>query len=103
MDGSQMHTPEARRKKAATIAESVLKKVAKATKGMNPTQEAMIRDRALEMPKRCVETYLRAVRGKSRPAAIKALCMECCGWQRREVALCTALACPLFLYRPFKE
>ena len=103
MDGLQMHTPEARRKKAVTIAESVLKKVAKATKGMNPTQEAMIRDRALEMPKRCVTVYLKAIRGKSMKAAIVANCMECVTWQRKEVGMCTALACPLFLYRPFKE
>ena len=29
--------------------------------------------------------------------------MECVGWNRAEVSMCTALACPLFEYRPFAK
>ena len=103
MDGSQLHTPEARRARAAQRLESVAEKVSKATKGMEGSKVAMIKDRALEMPITCVTTHLKAIRGKSMTAAIKANCMERVGWDRKEVALCTAKACPLYPYRPFKE
>ena len=70
---------------------------------LRSTQEAAIRDRASQIPKTCLRTYLLAMRGKSLRASINAFCMECVGWDRREVALCTALACPHYPYRPFKE
>lgn len=35
--------------------------------------------------------------------SIRAKCLECCGYQNREVELCTALACPLFPYRMGKK
>lgn len=47
--------------------------------------------------------YLRAVKGKSRPAAIKAFCLECIGWERKEITQCTALACPLWPVRPYQK
>lgn len=103
MTGNPLHTDEARAKRAKTLAESAQEKINKAIKGLEPVRRRMIEENALEMPKVNVSVYLRAVRGKSRPAAIKAFCMECVGWQRREVALCTSLACPLYPYRPFKE
>ena len=53
------------------------------------------------VPETMRRTYLRAVSGKSKPAAIKAFCAECVGWDRDEVRLCTAPACPLYPYRPF--
>jgi hypothetical protein len=53
------------------------------------------------MPETCRRTYLRAMQGKSLSAAVKAFCMECVGWDRQEVARCTAPACPLYPYRPF--
>ena len=46
--------------------------------------------------------YKKAMNGKNRASAVKAFCLECMGWQRNEVAKCDAVACPLFLYRPFK-
>ena len=46
--------------------------------------------------------YLRALKGDSPAAAIKAFCLECVGWQKEEVKLCTAPACPLYRYRPFQ-
>jgi hypothetical protein len=56
------------------------------------------------MPKSCRATYLKATRGKASPrVAIKAFCLECVGWNRPEVARCTATACPLWMYRPWKS
>lgn len=45
----------------------------------------------------------RAVRGQSSPRdAIKAQCLECVGYVRTEVTLCTSFVCPLYMYRPYK-
>ena len=47
--------------------------------------------------------YLRAAAGKVSPReAIKAKCLDCCCWQREEVAHCTVVCCPLWRYRPFQ-
>ena len=36
--------------------------------------------------------------------AIKAKCLDCCGYDRAEVAGCTVVLCPLHSYRPlFRE
>jgi hypothetical protein len=68
---------------------------------LDSTRKASVVKRLAEMPKSARGTYLRAVGGRSPKAAIKAFCSECCGWQRVEVARCTAPACPLYGYRPF--
>ena len=61
-------------------------------------------DRKLaDMPKACRGIYRQAVEGRSRKAGIKAFCLECTGWNRKEVSNCTALACPLYLLRPYRE
>ena len=60
-------------------------------------------ERLEEMPTGCRMTYIRALKGKSMAAAIKAQCMECVGWIRDEVRQCSALACPLYPYRPYKK
>ncbi|MDD6490199.1 MAG: hypothetical protein PUG48_10405 [Clostridia bacterium] len=31
--------------------------------------------------------------------AIRAKCLDCCCWDRKEVKLCTATNCPLYAYR----
>lgn len=62
---------------------------------------AKIARRLEDVPETMRRTYLRAVGGKSKPAAIRAFCAECVGWVRDEVRLCTAPACPLYPYRPF--
>jgi len=61
-----------------------------------------IRRRYDEMPAHCRPGYLAAMRGRSRKAGIRAFCLECVGWEREEVRLCTSPACPLFPFRPFK-
>ena len=55
------------------------------------------------MPVSMRNGYLRAMGGKASPRmAVKIFCCECMGWIRTEVPLCTALACPLYPYRPFQ-
>lgn len=55
--------------------------------------------RRAEIPKLYRGIYDRAVSGKSRKAGMRAFCLECVGWQRTEIDLCTDLACPLWPYR----
>jgi hypothetical protein len=62
-----------------------------------------IAQRRSQIPKIHRANYDEAVSGKSRKAAIKAFCLECVCWQKEEVRLCTALACPLYSYRPYQE
>lgn len=64
------------------------------------TQQEQIAERQKQMPKLYRATYDRAIRGKSRKSAVNAFCLECCGWQIKEVYLCTDLGCPLYPYRP---
>lgn len=59
-----------------------------------------IQQKLLSMPETMRNTYKRAMTGHSRPAAIKAACFECMGWDRAEVRRCTSPACPLYPYRP---
>lgn len=61
-----------------------------------------IAERERQMPAIHRANYRQAVSGKSRKAAIKAFCLECVCWQKEEVRLCTALACPLYAYRPYQ-
>lgn len=37
-----------------------------------------------------------------RANAVKAMCLQCCGWQRVEVAACAITDCPLWHYRPYQ-
>lgn len=55
------------------------------------------------MPKAYRGIYDAAMAGKSRRAAMHAFCLECMGWAREEVRLCTSYACPLFPYRPYTD
>ena len=50
-------------------------------------------------------TYRRALAG-SRPAAVKAACLECQGWEdgaRQAVRDCPSVGCPLHAVRPFQK
>jgi len=67
---------------------------------MNRQQK--IEDRRKCMPERYRANYDQAVSGRSRAAAVKAICLECVCFQKEEVRLCTSLACPLYPYRPYK-
>ena len=61
-----------------------------------------IAERRAQMPRSYKATYDKAVKGKSLRAAINAFCLECVCWQRKEVTLCTDLACPLYAVRPYQ-
>lgn len=52
-----------------------------------------------DIPQKYRDLYARAMRGKSRKAAVRAHCLMCVGWNAAEVRLCTARNCPLFPYR----
>ena len=46
----------------------------------------------------------KAITGKACPrAAIRAQCGECAGFDRDAIRECTADACPLWMYRPFRN
>ena len=67
---------------------------------MSMERQEQIATRLAQMPKLHRATYEKAVRGKSRKSALHAFCAECCGYQIKEVHLCTDLGCPLYPYRP---
>jgi len=55
------------------------------------------------IPKQYKEIYRKAMGGRSRKMAIKAFCLECVGWDRGEITICTDSGCPLYPYRPYKQ
>jgi hypothetical protein len=57
-------------------------------------------ERLRNMPSSYQATYRTAMRGRSMKAAIKSFCLECVGYQREEIKVCTDTGCPLFPYRP---
>lgn len=67
------------------------------------TPEAKVTKRRADMPCSCRRLYDKVVAGTASPRqAIKSFCLECMGWNRKEVAACNAVACPLFRYRPWQ-
>jgi len=55
-----------------------------------------------QIPEQYRRTYDRAMSGKSLRAAVNARCLDCCAWQRTEVRDCPAVACPLWMVRPYQ-
>ena len=55
------------------------------------------------LPEAYTKIYNKAVSGKSRNAAIKAFCLECCAYEREEVHHCSDPHCPLYKYRPYQR
>jgi hypothetical protein len=70
------------------------------TKKTTTLMQERISQRLRDIPKIYRRIYEQAVKGKSRKAAMRSFCLECCGWQIKEVFLCTDLACSLYPYRP---
>jgi hypothetical protein len=81
---SSVESKKSRRKVSEALPDKVLKKLA-------------------EIPPAYRQTYKRAMTGKSLRAATTAFCQECCGYQREEIKLCTAIDCPLYPYRPYEK
>lgn len=46
--------------------------------------------------------FMRAYAG-SRASAIKAFCLSCVGFTRRDITACTARGCPLYVLRPYQQ
>jgi len=91
----------ARRSGAQPSAKSVDGLLKQAALDRPVAEMAKIAKRLEDTPETMRRTYLQAVSGRSKPAAIRAFCAECVGWEREEVRLCTAPACLLYPYRPF--
>jgi len=70
---------------------------------MNNDRMQKINQRYSQIPKAYKQNYKIAVQGKSLRACINAQCLECTGWQRKEITLCTSLACSLWPVRPYQE
>lgn len=53
------------------------------------------------IPDFLVRFYDAALKGKSRKMAIRAKCLDCCAWDRKEATQCPSVECPLYPYNPF--
>lgn len=54
-----------------------------------------------DVPIKYRKLYGRTQTGKASPRqAIKMQCVECTGYVRKEVTMCTDTQCPLYKYRP---
>ena len=63
-----------------------------------------IQKKMTEVPLKKKLMYQRAFDGTaSKRNAIKAFCNECMMDVTREVQLCTAVTCPLWMYRPYQK
>ena len=80
------------------------KKLSKEFEGrIQPQHKDRIFKRLTEMPTDYQRTYMRAMTGKSRQAAMDAFCQMCVCWQREEVRKCSDPACPLYRHRPYQD
>ena len=73
-----------------------------ARKGQN-LNHPKIEAKLAQIPQSYRSTYRQVMRGRSLRKAVNAQCLECVGWQRKEVALCTAISCPMYPYRPYQQ
>lgn len=61
------------------------------------------RVRLKQMPTSYRKTYLKAVTGSGRANAVKAMCAECTGYDRKAVGECSDNGCPLWAFRPYRK
>lgn len=54
------------------------------------------------IPKAYQNRFIRAWKG-NRSAAVHANCLECMGYVREEVHLCTTKTCPMWKLRPYRR
>ena len=88
---------------ATTIQKSPRLSGVKSKKVSNPIHDKGVQEFVRKVPSIYRDNYIKAMSGASRAAAIKAKCLDCCCWQRKEVQLCTSTACPLHPYRPYQK
>lgn len=55
-----------------------------------------------DVPEMYQGIFAKARSGQSRSAAIKAFCLQCVGFVRKDITRCTAKQCPLYVYRPYQ-
>ena len=97
-----MHTDDSKAKSAesarlAKDPEALLD--AKGPKDVSGKARLAMLARLRQMPVSCRQGFVRAMRGKSLRAAVRAYCDMCVGWNRKEALACTDPACPLYPYR----
>ena len=68
---------------------------------VNGVKNKKIERKLKDIPEIYREIYEKAVLGGSKPAAIKAFCLECACWEKNEIIKCNSVACPLYMVRPF--
>lgn len=66
------------------------------------SRSEQIAKRLSNMPSTCKGAYRKAVNHKSMRAAVNSQCLECIGYVRKEISVCSDLGCPLYSYRPFQ-
>ena len=66
-------------------------------------RDVQIAKKLKDMPESCRKTYKKAVTHRSMRAAVNSQCLECVGYVRKEISVCTDLGCPLYSYRPFQK
>lgn len=94
---------QARRDKAADSITVIEKPAQDPLAHLDPARRSAVERHFAQMPRLYRRTYLKAIGGRSPMSAVRAFCAECVDWARREAAACTALACPLWPYRPGKD
>jgi hypothetical protein len=67
------------------------------------TESMTIKEYEEHIPALYRGNYRKAISGKSKAAALKAMCLDCVNWQRQEISQCTVETCPLYPYRPFQS
>ena len=78
---------------------------AKEVRRAKPTRRERMRDYAAqrtEFPRMALPIIQREEKG-SLPDAIKLKCLDCAGWERKEVRDCVIVACPLYPHRPYQQ
>ena len=69
----------------------------------NEIREKRVEKTISEAPESVQNTLRQAFSGSASPRkAIKAMCLACVGYDRKEVTNCSSFACPLWKYRPFQ-
>ena len=66
--------------------------------GLTPEQQRTLKN----VPESLKPVFLRAYRG-SKAAGIKAFCLSCLGYVKKDITGCTARGCPLWTHRPYQK
>lgn len=67
-----------------------------------PECESALNDIAKDAPSK-QGVFRKAYEGVSRKAAIDAKCLECVSYSTDAIRNCTAIACPLWAFRPYQQ